>query len=138
MVVIGTKRELEGELESSDSKVRVISEYVYSKVDRLPKLYYRKKAEDPRQWELPGSTEDQAMSNTPDFSQRVLRSATKRAHVNITTDLRRTAQSDDKTDAKRVKAMLALLEWFSDEGEPNQEEEAAMITSTAKHEIPIP
>ena len=33
--------------------------------------------------------------------------------------------------------MLALLEWFSDEGEPNQEEEAAMIASTAKHQIPI-
>ncbi len=138
MVIIGTKRELEGELESSDSKVRVIGEYVYSKADRLPKSYYRKKAEDPRQEELLGSTEDQAMSNTPDFSQHVLRSATKRAHANITTDLRRTAQSDDKTDAKYVKAMLALLEWFSDEGEPNQEEEAAMITSTVKHEIPIP
>src|SRR6266536_5795142 len=133
MVVIGAKRELEGELESSDSKVRVIGERVYSEADRLPKLYYRKKAEDLRQWELPGSTEDQAMSNTPDFSQHVLRSATKRAHTNITTDFRRTAQSDDKTDAKRVKAMLALLKWFNDEGEPNWEEEAAMITSTAKH-----
>ncbi len=78
------------------------------------------------------------MSNTPDFSQRVLRSATKRAHANITTDLGRTAQSDDETDAKRVKAMLALLEWFGDKGEPNREEEAAMIVSVAKHQIPIP
>ncbi len=78
------------------------------------------------------------MSNTPDFSQHVLRSVIKRAHANITTDFRRTAQSDDKTDVKHVKAMLALLEWFGDEGEPNQEEEAAMITSAAKHQIPIP
>src|SRR6266487_7058538 len=119
MVVIGVKRELEGELESSDSKVRVIGERVYSKADRLPKSYYGKKAEDPRQWELPGSTEDQAMSNTPDFSQHVLRSATKRVHANITTNLRRTAQSDDETDAKHVKVILALLKWFSDKGEPN-------------------
>ncbi len=49
MVVIGAKRELEGELESSDSTVRVIGEHVYSKADRLPKLYYRKKIEDLRQ-----------------------------------------------------------------------------------------
>ncbi len=42
------------------------------------------------------------------------------------------------TDAKRVKAMLALLEWFGNEGEPNREEEAAMIISAAKHQIPIP
>ncbi len=137
MVIIGVKRELEGELKSNDSKVRVIGECVYSKVDRLPKSYYRKKAEDLRQWELLGSIEDQAMSNTPDFSQRVLRSATKRAHANITTDFGRTAQSDDKTDAKRVKAMLALLEWFGDEGELNWEEEAAMIVSVVKHQIPI-
>src|SRR6266487_3907945 len=33
--------------------------------------------------------------------------------------------------------MLALLEWFSDEGELNREEEAAMIASAAKHQIPI-
>jgi len=91
MVIIGVKRELEGELKSNNSKVRVISEHVYSEVDRLPKSYYRKKAEDPRQWELLGSTEDQVMSNTLDFSQRVLRSATKRAHANITTNFRRTA-----------------------------------------------
>src|SRR6266536_1741015 len=137
MVVIGAKRELEGELESSDSKVCVIGEHVYSKADHPPKSYYGKKAEDPRQWELPGSTEDQAMSNTPDFSQRVLRSVTKRAHANITTDFRRTAQSDNKTDTKRVKAMLALLEWFGNKGELNQEEEAAMIVSVTKHQIPI-
>ena len=49
MVVIGIKRELEGELESSNSKVRVISERVYSKADRPPKSYYGKKAEDLRQ-----------------------------------------------------------------------------------------
>ncbi len=48
MVVIGTKRELEGELKSNNSKVRVISEYVYSKADHPPKSYYRKKVEDPR------------------------------------------------------------------------------------------
>ncbi len=33
--------------------------------------------------------------------------------------------------------MLALLEWFGDKGEPNQEEEAAMITSVVKHQISI-
>ena len=49
MVVISAKRELEGELKSNDSKVRVISKCVYSEADRLPKSYYRKKAEDPRQ-----------------------------------------------------------------------------------------
>ncbi len=48
MVIIGAKRELEGELESSDSKVHVIGERVYSKADRPPKSYYGKKAEDLR------------------------------------------------------------------------------------------
>ncbi len=49
MVIIGVKRELEGELKSNDSKVRVIGKHVYYEVDRLPKSYYGKKAEDPRQ-----------------------------------------------------------------------------------------
>ncbi len=49
MVIISTKRELEGELKSNNSKVRVIGKYIYSEVDCLPKSYYRKKAEDLRQ-----------------------------------------------------------------------------------------
>jgi len=49
IVVIGVKRELEGELKSNNSKVRVIGERVYSKADCPPKSYYRKKAEDLRQ-----------------------------------------------------------------------------------------
>jgi hypothetical protein len=133
---INTKRRQEEELESNKSKARATGERTYSEADRPLKTYYGKKDQDPRQWELPDSAQDQAMSNTPDFT-RVLRSATKRAHASVTTDPGKTAQTDDETDAKRVKAMIALLEWFSDE-EIDQAEEAAMIAYAAKHDIPIP
>ena len=87
---INTKRRQEEELKSNKSKARATREHTYSKANRLLKTYYRKKDQDPRQWELPNSAQDQAMSNTPDFT-RVLRSATKRAHASVTTDPGKTA-----------------------------------------------
>ena len=92
---------------------------------------------DLRQQELLGAVKDKAISNTLDFTTRVLRSATKRAHDDISTDLGKTTLSDDEVNAKRVKAILALLDQFSDKGELSLEEEAAIITSAVKHDILI-
>lgn len=45
---------------------------------------------------------------------------------------------DEEHEAKRIKVMLALLDWFSDDEEMSETEEAAMIGLAAKHDIPIP
>ena len=68
-------------------------------------------------------------NRTPDFGRRVLRSDIKRA--------REEGLSEEDADAKRVKAMLAMLDWYSDEID-DPAEEAAMIANAAKHDIRIP
>jgi hypothetical protein len=124
----GKRARDEEEHPATTRKTRTV-ERTYSEEDRPLKKYYGKKADDPKQWELPHSREEAAESRIPDFGQRVLRSGTKRA--------REEALSEEDADAKRVKSMLAMLEWFSEDVE-DPAEEAAMIASAATHNIPIP
>ena len=72
-----------------------------------------------------------------DFTTCVLRSTIKRAYDDISTDLGKTTLSDDEVNAKYIKAILALLDQFSDKGELSLEEEAAMIVSAVKYNILI-
>ncbi|POS87026.1 hypothetical protein EPUL_002885 [Erysiphe pulchra] len=44
----------------------------------------------------------------------------------------------DEHDSKRVKAMLALLDWFGDVDSTGDENETAMISNDIDHDIPIP
>jgi len=39
---------------------------------------------------------------------------------------------------KRVRAMLIILDWFSNEEELDEVEEVVMIAHSIKHDIPIP
>ena len=85
------------------------------------------------------------MANTPDFTvensivrREGLRSGDKRPHDNITAPETVIERENDSNDAKRVKAMVAMLAWFDEEDELTEEEEAAMIAYAAQHDIPIP
>ena len=135
IVVISAKHRQENEPEPSSHKARIIGECIYSEEDCLLKIYYRKKAQDPKQQEL-SSAQDLVISNTPDFTQRILRLATKRVYTSITIDLGKTAQSNNKIDTKHIKAIIALLEQFSNK--PSQEEETIIIIYTTEYNIPIP
>ena len=141
MVVIGTKRPAEEEPDHAKDKMpRRDHDRQYSEDDRPEKRYFGKKADDPRNWKLPGTnSEDQRMTNTPDFSvgntvvwRDRLRSGDKRLHDGISA-----SEASESNDAKRLKSMMALIAWFDNEKEI-EGEEAAMVAQAATHDIPIP
>jgi hypothetical protein len=147
MVVIRSKRSAENETSKPGrGKIPRLKDRISSALDRPEKKFFGKKAEDPRQWEIPRtSQEDRRMANTPDFTvgssiarREGLRSGDKRPHDNIMAAETIVERENNSNDAKRVKAMLAMLAWFDEEDEWNEGEEAAMVAHAAQHDIPIP
>ncbi len=127
MVVIRLKQVQEDDLKPNPCEALANKERIYSN-KRMP---------DPRQQELLDTVKDKATSNTLDFTIHVLRSIMKRVHDNISTDLGKTILSDDEVNTKHVKAILALLDQFSDKRELSLEKEAAIIVSAVKYNILI-
>jgi hypothetical protein len=87
-----------------------------------------------RNWKLPadpGSSPLDESTLSEAVTTRQLRSSTKR-------DLAEYEATEPQREVKRHRAMLAILDWFSDEEDVSAKEEIAMLAQAAKHDIPIP
>jgi hypothetical protein len=112
-VVIGTKRPVEEEPDYAKDKMpRRDHDRQYSEDNRPEKRYFGKKADNPRNWKLLGTnSEDERMTNTPDFSvgntvvwRDRLRSRDKRLHDGISA-----LEASESNDTKRLKSIMALI-----------------------------
>jgi hypothetical protein len=83
---------------------------------------YHRREPDPRSWKLPADPDAMAI-DAPAFNTRLRK---------------RETDSNDTGDGKRLKAMMAILDWFDDEEELFLEEERAMVAAAVKLDIPIP